>query len=734
MNIVDNLNEEQRLPVLQSEGAVLVTAGAGSGKTRLLTHRIAYLIKEKGVAPYNILAITFTNKAAREMKERVERMVDCGSQIWVSTFHSLCVTILRRFIDKFDGFNKNFTIYSDIEKNRVLKDIYKELNIDDEATKKSIEYHIANIKNTNAHPQDYCRNVTGYVDGDDVLSVYEKYMETLKNNNALDFDDLLVFTYNLLNKFADVREYYQDKFHYIHVDEFQDTNTIQYDIVKILAGKWGNILVVGDEDQCIYGWRGANIQNIIDFRQDFPDAKVFKLQQNYRSTKKILDIANKVIDNNSQRLKKTLWTENEEGTDVRYFVGSSDMDEADFVTRTIKNLVENEGYKYSDFAVLMRLTSPSRTIEQYMLSYNIPYKMLGGFRFFERAEIKNVIGYLRAIVNPRDSDSILRIINYPKRGIGDTSIEQIKQYAKGTSVLNVILNYNEYNFSPALSKKLLGFVELYLDLREKSETMPITEFTEYVIKTAKIEESFDTSNDEDYNKLQNIREFVNSVKEFEESNAGATLQEYLESITLVSDIDSVGEEDDYCLISTIHAVKGLEFPCVFVVAMEEGLFPITRGGERPSDIEEERRLAYVAITRAERRLFLTRSRQRFMYKEIKYQEPSRFLREMGFEEQRERRRITDFHEDFSDISPVRKTDTTKSIQSLLNDRINEQKKDFSGYTMGTQVLHPKFGVGTIVDDSSLSANRMVTIDFGGIGQKTLSLDYAPLQILKRKEG
>ena len=277
MNIVDNLNEEQRLPVLQSEGAVLVTAGAGSGKTRLLTHRIAYLIKEKGVAPYNILAITFTNKAAREMKERVERMVDCGSQIWVSTFHSLCVTILRRFIDKFDGFNKNFTIYSDIEKNRVLKDIYKELNIDDEATKKSIEYHIANIKNTNAHPQDYCRNVTGYVDGDDVLSVYEKYMETLKNNNALDFDDLLVFTYNLLNKFADVREYYQDKFHYIHVDEFQDTNTIQYDIVKILAGKWGNILVVGDEDQCIYGWRGANIQNIINFRQDFPDAKVFKL-------------------------------------------------------------------------------------------------------------------------------------------------------------------------------------------------------------------------------------------------------------------------------------------------------------------------------------------------------------------------------------------------------------------------------------------------------------------------
>ena len=731
MSIVDNLNEEQKQPVLCSEGAVLVTAGAGSGKTRLLTHRIAYLIEEKGVRPYNILAITFTNKAAREMKDRVGRMIDCGSDIWVSTFHSLCVTILRRFIDKFEGFNKNFTIYSDMEQNRVLKDIYKELNIDDEETKRSIEYHIGNIKNTNANVVEYVNNLGVYVKGDLVLKVYQKYQNALKRSNALDFDDLLVFTYKLLRDNADVREYYQDKFHYIHVDEFQDTNTIQYDIVRMLAGKWGNILVVGDEDQCIYGRRGANIQNIMDFRRDFPNAKVFKLQQNYRSTKSILEVANKVIDNNSQRLKKTLWTENQEGTKVKYFVGSSDRDEADFVTRTIRDLVLKEGYKYSDIAVLMRLTAPSRLLEQYMLSYDIPYKMLGGFRFFERAEIKNVIGYLRAIVNPRDNDSILRIINYPRRGIGESSIEKIKEISKGGSLLNVILNYHMYDFGAALKKKLAEFSELYLDLREQNEALSLSEFVEYMIKKVGFEASFDLSNDEEYNKMQNIREFCNAVNDFEESNPDATLSDYLESITLVSDIDSVGEEEEYCLLSTIHAVKGLEFKIVFVIAMEEGLFPIVRGGERPSDIEEERRLAYVAVTRAEEKLYLTRSRQRFMYNEVKYKDASRFLKEMGFEEMN-LKNLDKMVDVGKEVYPTKKVDTTQSIQSLMNKKLTNQQKDFSEYKKGQQVLHPKFGVGVIVDDSCLRTNKMVTIDFGGMGHKTLSLEYAPLQLLKRK--
>ncbi len=732
MSIVDNLNQEQREPVLCTEGAVLVTAGAGSGKTRLLTHRIAYLIQEKGVAPYNILAITFTNKAAREMKERVSRMIDCGAEIWVSTFHSLCVTILRRFIGKIAGFTKNFTIYADAEQSRVLKDIFKSMGIEDDETKRSIQYHIGNIKNTNADPNDYCKSMCGgYLSEKVMLAAYTKYQDTLKQNNALDFDDLLVFTYKLLRENADVREYYQDKFRYIHVDEFQDTNTIQYDIVRVLAGKWGNILVVGDEDQCIYGWRGANIQNIMDFRRDFPNAHIFKLQQNYRSTKKILDVANKVIDNNSQRLKKTLWTENQEGCEVKYYIGSSDRDEADFVTRTIRDLVLKEGMRYSDIAVLMRLTAPSRLLEQYMLSYNIPYKMLGGFRFFERVEIKNVVGYLRAIVNPRDNDSILRIINYPKRGIGENSIEQIKQYAGSGSLLNVILNYNQYPFAAGLKKKLADFAELYLDLRETSEEMGLSEFANYMVDKVGFEQSFDMDNDEEYNKMQNIREFCNAVKDFEESNPESGLSEYLESITLVSDIDSVGEEEDYCLLSTIHAVKGLEFKVVFVIAMEEGLFPITRGGERPSDIEEERRLAYVAVTRAEERLYLTRSRQRFMYNEVKYKDPSRFLKEMGFEEMN-RRNLDAMVDVGVDPYPTKKVGSTQSIKQLINNRVSEQKKDFSGYIRGIQVLHPKFGVGTIIDDSGLISNKMVTIDFGGMGCKTLSLEYAPLQILKRK--
>ena len=732
MSIVDNLNQEQREPVLCTEGAVLVTAGAGSGKTRLLTHRIAYLIQEKGVAPYNILAITFTNKAAREMKDRVSRMVECGSEIWVSTFHSLCVTILRRFIDKIDGFTKNFSIYADAEQSRVLKDVFKEMGIDDDETKRSIQYHIGNIKNINADPRDYARSTRGHLSEKIMLEAYERYQNTLKQNNALDFDDLLVFTYRLLTQNSDVREYYQEKFRYIHVDEFQDTNTIQYEIVRILAGKWGNILVVGDEDQCIYGWRGANIQNIMDFRRDFPDAHIYKLQQNYRSTKKILDVANKVIDNNTQRLKKTLWTENQEGCEVKYYIGSSDRDEADFVTRSIRDLVLKEGYRYSDIAVLMRLTAPSRLLEQYMLSYNIPYKMLGGFRFFERVEIKNVVGYLRAIVNPRDNDSILRIINYPKRGIGESSIEQIKSYARGGSILNVILNYNMYSFAASLKRKLAEFADLYLDLREKSEELELGEFADYVIKRVGFEDFFDPDNDEEYNKMQNIREFSNAVKDFEEANPNATLAEYLESITLVSDIDSVGEEEEYCLLSTIHAVKGLEFKVVFVIAMEEGLFPITRGGERPSDIEEERRLAYVAVTRAEEKLYLTRSRQRFMYNEVKYKDPSRFLKEMGFEEMN-RRNLDSFVDSSRETYPVGKATPTQSIAKMLNSKVATQKKDFSGYIKGMQVLHPKFGVGVIIDDSGLISNRMVTVDFGGMGCKTLSLEYAPLQILKRKE-
>ena len=731
MSIIDELNQEQCPPVLATEGAVLVTAGAGSGKTRLLTHRIAYLIKEKNVSPYNILAITFTNKAAREMRDRVYKMVQDGDKIWVSTFHSLCVNILRRDIHNLSGYNSKFSIYGDTERNRVLKEIYTDLNIEDEL-KKSIEYHISNVKNQNISIEDYVNSQTNLIDEDLVISVYKRYNSALQASNALDFDDLLLKCYELFTKYPDVLHKYQERFRYIHVDEFQDTNAVQYDIVKLLAAKWGNIFVVGDEDQCIYGWRGADIKNIVNFQHDFQNVQIFKLEQNYRSTKKILEKANLVISNNLQRLKKTLWTENESGADVVYYVGESDRQEAEFVVRTISNLVRELGYSYSDIVILMRYSAPSRLFEEYMMQYNIPYKMLGGFKFFERQEIKNIIAYIRSIVNPLDNESITRIINVPKRGIGESTIEELRQKALGGSLLSVIRDFDKYDFSTSTKKKLSLFRDVYQKLYEASATMGIAEFVKYIIDVTNIRSQYNLQNEEDYNKLQNIDQFLSSVQDYEKLNPDSTLSEYLESITLISDIDTVSD-DSNVLVSTIHAVKGLEFKCVFVVAMEEGIFPIIRSGDRPSDIEEERRLAYVAITRAKERLYLTRAKRRYLYNQIKNQEISRFLVEMGYEGNIEP--STKFREPYSFSSSVtpstQSTNPSPSIKSMLESKINQQKKDLSAYKNGVQVLHPKFGVGVVVDDSTLNINRSITIDFGAIGIKVLSLDYAPLQIIKK---
>ena len=732
MSIVDGLNEEQRLPVLDTEGAILVTAGAGSGKTRLLTHRIAYLILEKGISPYNILAITFTNKAAREMRERVCRMVSNGEYIWVSTFHSLCVTILRREIDKLEGYNSKFSIYSDTEKNRVLKDIYADLNITDDGEKKSVEYHMSNIKNQNTTLDDYINKMIGYVDEDVLRRVYNKYTISLRNSNALDFDDLLAKTYELFTKLPDVLAKYQDRFRYIHVDEFQDTNTVQYDIVSLLAKKWGNILVVGDEDQCIYGWRGANIDNIMNFRRDFPNAHTYKLEQNYRSTKKILEKANMVISNNSQRLEKLLWTQNTDGTDVVYFAGDNDKQEAEFVIRTIVNLVRNKGYRYSDCAVLMRYSAPSRLFEEYLMQYNVPYKMLGGFKFFERLEIKNIIAYLRAVVNPLDNESVSRIINVPKRGIGESTINELRNQANGGSYLSVLTNLNSYYFSPAITKKLQSFADIYSQISIMSDKLCLSEYVKYVIDIVGLKVQYDPHNEEDFNKIQNIEQFLVSVKDYEKANPQATLAEYLESITLISDIDTVDDNNNNVLLSTVHAVKGLEFKCVFVIAMEEGVFPIVRTGERPSDLEEERRLAYVAITRAKELLYLTRSKRRFLYNQVKYQGMSRFLREMGYEDETSYKSSHFAKNDgeYPTKNYIQPNRSTPSIQTLLNQKMAKQSKDFSNFVRGAKVFHPKFGAGTIIDDAKLHTSKTVVIDFGALGIKTLSLEYAPLQLLK----
>ncbi|MBQ7603180.1 MAG: UvrD-helicase domain-containing protein [Clostridia bacterium] len=735
MSIIDSLNEEQKAPVLCTDGPILVTAGAGSGKTRLLTHRIAYLICEKGVLPQNILAITFTNKAANEMKTRIMRMVPNAKDMWISTFHSMCVTILRQNISRIDGYNARFSIYTDTEKNKVLKDIYNHIGITDDNTKKNIEYHISNIKNSNSTLEEYLKKLPDYIDFDLLREVYIEYNKTLKNNNALDFDDLLVMTYYVLYNFDDVREYYQNKFKYIHIDEFQDTNTVQYDIASILAGKWHNILVVGDEDQCIYGWRGANIENITNFKRDFPTVKIFKLEQNYRSTKKILNKANLVIANNEQRLDKTLWTQNEEGADVSCYIADNDRAEADYVTRTVHNLVQNFGYNYRDIAILMRYNAPSRLFEEYLLQYNIPYKVLGGFKFFERAEIKNIIAYLRAIVNPKDNESILRIINYPKRGIGDSVIAELQSKMGFESLVDIIKNNEKYGFSPSVAKKLCLFRDIYNDLEDNANNLNLEDFVEYLVDKIDFKAQFNPKDDDDYNKIQNIDQFVASVKDFVQNNPDSTLPDYLESITLISDIDSVAEDDNNLLISTVHAVKGLEYKVVFIVALENGMFPIIRTGDRPSDIEEERRLMYVAITRAKERLYLTMSRRRYLYNQIKYQDMSPFLEEMGYN--------NDFNyactgagynyvaRGNADVYTTQPQTPKTSMQDVFNNKIQSQKKDVSAYVSGVKVMHPKFGVGIIIDDTHLNDNRTITINFDIVGNKTLSLDYAPLQILKK---
>lgn len=730
MNILENLNEEQKNPVITTEGAVLVTAGAGSGKTRLLTHRIAYLIYNKGVKPYNILAITFTNKAAKEMEKRVNSMIDGAENIWISTFHALCVRILRSNIDKI-GYTKDFSIYSDVEKSRILKDIFKELHIEDDATKKQIDFHIANAKNHNLSPEEY-QNELFTSSKQEIIKAYEMYQNQLKKNNALDFDDLLNKTLFLLETNKEVLDYYSNKFQYIHIDEFQDTNEVQYKIAKLLASKWGNIMIVGDEDQCIYGWRGANIDNINNFIKDFPNVNIFKLEQNYRSTKKILSVANKVIKFNEQRIDKTLWTDNDEGADVQFVCAPTDHKEAEFVVKTIADYVHNKGYNYSDFAILLRLNAPSRLFESYLNNAGIPYKMLGGFKFFERTEIKGIIAYLRAVVNPFDNESVARILNFPKRGIGDTTLEKIKILSRQGSLLDVILNLDNYpEISGATKTKLENFATIYKDLQEKKNS-PLNEFVEFLIERAGFSTAFESGNEEDIARKLNIGEYIDSVAEFVKANPNFTISDYLQSITLTSDIDNLTDENNV-LISTVHAVKGLEFKVVFVSALEEGLFPILRNGnESQSDIEEERRLMYVAATRAEQELFLTCATRRFLYNDEKYNAPSRFLKEMGFvpEKQFVMNHLS-LNNNYNGNNINNTFNKPKSdLSSFMQSKINQQQKDVSMFVAGTKVFHPSFGIGVITDDSKLDAQHLVTVSFEIVGSKTLSLDYAPLKIFK----
>ena len=628
-NIFGKLNEEQIKPVTDTEGAVLVLAGAGSGKTRVLTARIAYLVEEKGVYPSSILAITFTNKAANEMKERLSAMIDGAESMWVCTIHSMCVRILRMFAEK-RGFSKNFSIYSETERANVIKKAFNESGFDDDKLLKQVKTHIARAKMLGQDADTYRRENDGMRGIAEICTVYAAYCEHLKKNNALDFDDLLTETLRLLEEDKEALEYLSGRFRYIHVDEFQDTNAVQYQIVRLLSTVHGNLFAVGDDDQSIYGWRGAKIENILGFEKDFPGAKVYKLERNYRSTKNILKLANAVIRNNGRRKDKQLWTENDAGAEAKYYQAETETDEALYVARTISDLMNAQGYAFSDFAVLMRLNALSRSYEQEFAKYGIPYKVFGGFRFYERKEIKDLLAYLRVINNPFDSEAVTRIINVPKRGIGGKTIEVLEHYAAENelSVYDAVLDVDALPLPAGGRQKVKAFGALLKELVISGAEAGADELIREVINRTGILGMYADDSDESINKKANIDEFVNSVDEFCRMNKGATLADFLNQVTLSSDTDEM-DESSYVTLATIHSVKGLEFKAVFVVGMEENVMPVSRAALSDDELEEERRLLYVAITRAEERLYFTRSCSRYLYGERSATIQSRFMNELA---------------------------------------------------------------------------------------------------------
>lgn len=754
--ILKKLNDEQREPASVIDGPVLVTAGAGSGKTRLLTHRIAYMVKEKGIFPNQILAITFTNKAANEMKERLGKMIDGAENMWICTFHAMCSRILRREIGLI-GYTKSFSIYGDTEKNRVIKRIIEAKEIDINA--ETFAWHISNAKNNLMSAEEYSKYIHDKKKCEIITKVYLEYENELFKANALDFDDLLVKTYKLFKENPDTLNFYQNKFKYIFVDEFQDTNTAQYELVKLLAGDNKNIFAVGDEDQCIYSWRGAQVENVKRFTKDFENCKIFKLEQNYRSTKNIINVANKVIKFNHSRIDKNLWTNNDNGSEIEIKQTYNDIEEAEFIAEKINDLVEDGGKKYSDFAILMRVNSLSRIIEEKLLTYNIPYRVYGGYKFFERKEIKDTTAYLYLIENPNDTEATLRMLSFPKKGIGDVTISNLIEIAENNniSVLNLIMNAEKYGVSGSLLSKLKPIQDLFNDLNEKKEAMDLNEFVEYLIKRVGIKEAIGTKTEDDLNKCLNIDDFVKSVNEYSSANQDASIDDFLQSITLMRDIDSMNESDDFVSLLTIHSAKGLEFDTVFIVGLNDGLFPLSRAinSPDPNDLEEERRLMYVAITRAKNKLFLSRSKVKFNYesKKTEYTMPSRFLPEMfddfkqkssavlksninenGFDSylsQRARKQSLD-EKMSSHANIVNVSGNINNSQSSAYESVSQAVKanDYSKFKKGTRVRHAHFGDGIVTLGVTDFASAFVTINFEKVGIKTLSLKYAKLEIIE----
>ena len=769
MNLLEGLNDKQYEAVINTEGPCLVIAGAGSGKTKVLTHKVAYLIEEKNVKPWEILAITFTNKAANEMKERVAKLVgDQAKDLWMGTFHSICVRILRKQIDRL-GFDTSFIIFDTSDQKTLVKKIIKEKNLDDKLySDKSVLYEISNAKNEMLDPDKYTAKVRGDFRKEKIAEIYEIYQKRLKENNAIDFDDIINFTIKILLDNPDLLDYYSGKFKYVLVDEYQDTNKAQFTLVSLLASKYGNITVVGDNDQGIYSFRGADITNILNFEKDFPGTRIIKLEQNYRCTQNILNAANEVIKNNETKYEKKLWTKNEEGNLPKVYRADTAYDEANYIVRQINTLKMEEYYKYSDFAVLYRMSTQSRVIEDALMREDIPYKIVGGLRFHERKEIKDIIAYLRLIQNFSDNLSLTRIINEPKRGVGRTSLDNIENLAVSneTSMYEIIKNADKYGLSRVFSNTR-DFINTIEELHQKIESLKVSDLIKEVINKTGYLKNLELENTvEAETRIQNIDEFITEAVEFENEAAEPTLREFLEGITLSADIDNVEDSEESVTLMTLHSAKGLEFPVVFLVGMEEGVFPGYKSIGEPKELEEERRLCYVGITRAKENLFLTCSKQRTIFNSTSYNAVSRFLKEIpasmldGYEQIEDRSYGNyddtdvswqygtgrDLSSDYSSDYRKETINTYKSIEensskiasttfkfrsaeSFLNSLNKPEEVDLSVYKAGTKVYHKKFGEGVINYVEAEGEDLKVDINFEKSGHKRLMARYAGLKVI-----
>lgn len=735
-SILERLNPQQQEAVLQTEGPVLILAGAGSGKTRVLTHRIAYLIEEKEINPWNILAITFTNKAADEMRGRVDKIVGYGSEsVWVSTFHSSCVRILRRYIDRI-GYAGNFTIYDADDQKSVMKDVCRRLKIDTKIYKeKTLLNAISAAKDELIGPDAFAGSSAGDVHQQRIANVYREYQEQLYKNNALDFDDLIMKTVELFRTCPDVLDNYQERFRYIMVDEYQDTNTAQFQLVSFLASKYRNLCVVGDDDQSIYKFRGANIGNILGFEQVFEEAKVIRLEQNYRSTKNILQAANEVIQNNVERKKKTLWTENPQGSMVHFKQLSNGYEEAEYVTGEISRAVRTGACKYSDCAILYRTNAQSRVFEEKFLMANIPYKIVGGINFYARREIKDLLAYLKTIDNAVDDLAVRRIINIPKRGIGAASIVRVEDYAAqhGFSFYDALREADEIPKIGRAASKIAPFVTFIQSLRSKVGYLSVSELLEEIIEeTGYVRELEAEDTEESRARIENINELISKVIAYEEDTQTPTLSGFLEEVALVADIDTVDEDQDRVLLMTLHSAKGLEFPYVYMTGMEDGIFPsyMTITADDPEEMEEERRLCYVGITRAMRELTLTSAQMRMIRGENQFNKVSRFVREIP-------RELVDLDRDIkerktSDLEIPQNHTYAKMKQAFHTKNFEPKqftvkKADTLSYGVGDTVRHVKFGVGTVENIADGGRDYEVTVNFEQYGIKKMFASFAKLK-------